>query len=140
MPDRPLLIVVGLLALLALSTTPPAEAQETVLLRLPHGDPEAGKAVFRQMSCFSCHRVQGGKGFPEPISAHRGPTLGGYTAQQATEQLAMSIFDPSHEITGTLRGPREDELSPMPDFSNAMTVRQFLDLIAFIRSLGGGEE
>lgn len=134
---RSTLRTAGLLTLVAASFASPAIAQETVTLRLPHGDPEAGEVVFREMSCPSCHRVEGDRGFPEPVSAHPGPTLGGYTGRQETERLALSIFAPSHEITGTVRGPREDDLSPMPDFSDAMTVRQFLDLIAFIRSLGG---
>jgi hypothetical protein len=47
----------------------------------------------------------------------------------------MSIFAPSHEISANLRRPREDDLSPMPDFSEAMTVRQFMDLVAYVSSL-----
>ena len=43
------------------------------------------------------------------------------------------MLTPSHEISANLR-EREDDLSPMADFSQAMTVRQFLDLIAYIRS------
>ena len=52
----------------------------------------------------------------------------------------MSIFAPSHEISANLRGPREDELSPMGDFSEAMTIRQFIDLVAYLRSLAARGE
>jgi mono/diheme cytochrome c family protein len=138
MSHRSLLLVAGLVVPLGSALASATQAQDTITLRLPHGDAKAGKAVFEEMSCSSCHRVEGEHGFPDPVSSHPGPTLGGYTARQETERVAMSIFAPSHEITGTVRGEREDDLSPMPDFSEAMTVRQFLDLIAFIRSLGAG--
>ena len=112
-----------------------SEASDTVTLKLPRGDSDAGRAAFLALSCTSCHSVSGEQGFPKPVSANRGPTLGGYHGQQTPAQLAVSIFAPSHEITANVREPRDGDLSPMGDFSEAMTVRQFLDLIAYIRSL-----
>ena len=130
MRDRTFRACLGLLVLLAAAAVALAES-ETVKLELPKGDPEAGRAAFVSLGCNSCHRVQGED--DSPVSANPGPTLGHYQGQQQSARLGMSIFAPSHEITGTVRGS-EDELSPMPDFTNAMTVRQFLDIIAYLQS------
>ena len=132
---RSILFGSGLLILLALSIAMAAGDSETVTLTLPAGDPAAGRAAFQALSCTSCHRVAGESDFPEPVSANPGPTLGGYLAREGAERVAMSVFAPSHEIRATLRPGREDELSPMGDFTEAMTVRQFLDLVAYLRSL-----
>lgn len=123
-------IFLGLLAILLLPAVV-ADDAETVKLVLPHGDPEAGRKAFVALGCISCHRVEGEKG--SPVSANPGPTLGRYQGQQGAARLGLSIFAPSHEISATVR-EREDELSPMPDFTRVMTVRQFLDLIAFLQS------
>jgi hypothetical protein len=76
--------------------------------------------------------VAGAEGLPTPTSANPGPTLGHYQAEKGAATLGMSIFDPSHEISATVK-ERDDDLSPMPDFTRVMTVRQFLDLIAFLQ-------
>ena len=47
----------------------------------------------------------------------------------------MAIYSPSHEIRATVRGSHEEGRSPMPDFTRTVTVRQFVDLIAYVRSL-----
>lgn len=110
-----------------------------VTLTLPMGDPVAGREAFLALSCTSCHRVAGETGLPEPVSATPGPTLGRYEGKQGAAAVGMSIFAPSHDITATIPQPREDDLSPMPDFTRAMTVRQFLDIIAYLTSLDEGK-
>jgi mono/diheme cytochrome c family protein len=132
---RSMLLGLGLSVLVILPVSAAGEAPETVTLTLPEGDSNAGRAAFLALSCTTCHRVAGEEGFPEPVSATPGPTLGRYHAQRTPAQLAISIFQPSHEISAFLREPREDDLSPMGDFTEAMTVRQFVDIIAYIRSL-----
>jgi mono/diheme cytochrome c family protein len=132
---RSILYGSGLLILLALPIAMAAEGSGTVTLTLPAGDPVAGRAAFQALSCTSCHRVTGENDFPKPVSANPGPTLGVYLGLEGTSSIASSVFAPSHEIRSTLRGDREDELSPMGDFTEAMTVRQFLDLVAYLSSL-----
>ena len=132
---RSILFSLGLLILLVLFNASADEATDTVTLTLPNGDPTAGRAAFLALSCVSCHRVAGEEGFPKPVSANPGPTLGAYLGRETPAKVAMSIFSPSHEVRATLREPREDDLSPMGNFSEAMTVRQFLDLIAYFRSV-----
>ncbi len=135
----------GLLALLLVLFAFPFSAgaqteriptEKMVTLTLPEGDPPSGRKAFVAMGCPSCHEVLGERDFPTPVSPNRGPTLGSYQAHQEPARLAMSIYSPSHEITGMVREEQKGELSPMPDFTEAVTVRDFLDLIAFIRSLG----
>ena len=132
---RSILFGLGLLISLVLFDATADEATDTVTLTLPNGDAIAGRAAFLVLSCVSCHRVAGEEGFPKPVSANPGPTLGAYLGRETPAKVAMSIFSPSHEIRATLREPREDDLSPMADFSEVMTVRQFLDLIAYLRSV-----
>lgn len=48
---------------------------------------------------------------------------------------ASSIVAPSHEIGPEARKMMEGELSPMGDFSDAMSVRQLIDLVAYLDSL-----
>lgn len=132
---RSVFMGLGFLALAISTTAVTGASSGTVTLTLPEGDPVEGRAAFQALSCTSCHRVSGETDFPDPVSATPGPTLGRYHARQDPARLGMSIFAPSHEITATVRGQREDNLSPMPDFTKVMTVRQFMDLVAYLRSL-----
>jgi len=109
------------------------EEAETVTLVLPLGDPAAGREAFVTLSCSTCHRAETAKDLPPPTSKTPGPTLGRYQAQKTAAELGRSIFEPSHEISATVRG-RDDGLSPMPDFTRTMTIRQYMDLIAFLKA------
>ena len=111
------------------------QSDDPVTLKLPRGDAQAGRAAFVALSCSSCHAVAGEQDLPVPISANRGPTLGPYQGKQGAGRLGLSIIAPSHEISASVRD-RDDDLSPMGDYSEAMTVRQFLDLVEYIRSQG----
>ena len=134
MMQRPILCaLVFLIALMPLMAVA-GEALDVMTLTLPEGDPEAGRAAFLALSCTSCHRATGEPEFPDPVSANPGPEIGRYQGQQSPSRLANSIFAPSHEVSWDQGKSREDDLSPMGDFSEAMTVRQFMDLIAYIRS------
>ncbi len=102
---------------------------------LPLGDPRAGREVFIKMECYSCHRVAG-----EPFSEERkeqrpGPDLSGMGGLHPTEYIAESIINPNAVI---LTGPGytgHDGLSTMPDYSELLTLRQLLDLVAYLKSL-----
>ena len=108
---------------------------EFVPIRLPPGDAAKGRQAFLDLSCVSCHRVSGEIEFPGPVSANPGPTLDAVQALQPAWQVANSIIQPSHMIFEPVGREREDELSPMGDYTEAMTVRQLIDLLAYIRSL-----
>lgn len=105
--------------------------------RLPDGDPAKGRQVVADMKCYQCHRVAGG-GLPVPTADPPVPVvLGGEVPYAKTDgELVTSIINPSHTITPALRTEqvKSGDLSRMPDFSELMTVRQMIDLVAFLQS------
>jgi hypothetical protein len=105
--------------------------------RLPPGDPERGKTAFVDLKCHECHRMAG-VDFPAPTVEPPVPVvLGGEVPHVRTDgDLFTSIVNPSHKIAPGYRPElvERDGRSRMPDFSDVMTVRQMLDLVAFLQS------
>jgi hypothetical protein len=93
---------------------------------LPVGNADAGKEAARAMQCHVCHEIVG-SGFPAPHAELRGPVLGAAHAGRAADSLAAAILAPSHDRAE----------GQMGDYSEAMTVRQLIDIVAYLRSLGG---
>ena len=85
--------------------------------------------------CTSCHLVAGDGELPQPVSANPGPILGTKHAVMAPGALASSVVSLSHIVTEAIAARSGGSLSPMGDFSDAMTVRQLVDLVAYLRSL-----
>jgi len=114
-----------------------AEPESPAGFRLPEGDPVRGQEAFVQLQCHSCHRVVGLE-FPESMADLPVPVLIGGEIATAQEdgEVMTSIINPSHQIAsrfqteGVLRG----ESSRMIDLTEAMTVQQMVDLVAFVRS------
>jgi mono/diheme cytochrome c family protein len=105
--------------------------------RLPAGDPAKGKEVFTQLECYSCHVVEG-QGFPPKATDQTGPQLTGMGAHHPAEYLAESILDPNAVILIDVSewvGP--DGLSKMPSYNDSLTVAQWVDLVAYLKSLTG---
>lgn len=109
----------------------------TVLL--PQGEPHAGRQAFLDLKCVVCHHVPAEQGFPAPVSLSRGPDLDQALRLRARSDLAAAIVLPSHAMSlktsDAIRARGESALSPMPDFSRVMTVRQLADLLAYLQSL-----
>jgi hypothetical protein len=106
---------------------------------LPAGDAEAGKAAFRRMECYSCHKVPGGD-FPEARSSGGvGPDLVPAYSQLPREFLAESIIDSHKYISGTVEHYRglDQVSSKMGDYSSVMTVRELLDITEFLKHRSG---
>jgi L-cysteine S-thiosulfotransferase len=105
--------------------------------RLPDGDVAKGRAAFVQLNCVRCHTVEG-----EQLSAstEKGPVqlaLGGEVRQVKTYgQLVTSIINPNHAIHGAYKAQVTDAQgkSLMPDYTETMTVRQVIDLVAFLQA------
>ena len=104
--------------------------------RLPdNGDTERGQRAFTQLNCYECHTVDGVE-LPEPRPGL--PTvvaLGGPVREIRTDgYLVASIINPSHRFA---RYPREkvavEGESRMPDYADKMTVRQLVDIVAFLQ-------
>jgi mono/diheme cytochrome c family protein len=104
--------------------------------RLPDGDPEAGEATFLALQCNACHIISN---YELPPPAEKGPvqvTLGGEVSRVKTYgELVTSIINPSHKL---VRWYPEEEVSDdgrslMPPFNDRMTVRQLINLVAFLQ-------
>jgi len=111
----------------------------TVTVTLPPGDIQAGRQAFLDLRCAACHAVPSEPDFPAPVSANPGPPIDARLANRDVSYLMASIMTPSHAISTNIsdevRARLEGVLSPMGDFSGAMTVRQLVDLHAYLRSV-----
>jgi len=105
---------------------------------LPDGDPQRGQQVFVDLKCNACHRVQG-VDLPAPVADPPVPVvLGGVVYGVRTDgELAASIIDPSHRLAPGYRVTEVasgGELSRMGDYSEMMSVRELVDLVAFLQA------
>ncbi|MFZ0430287.1 MAG: c-type cytochrome [Acidobacteriota bacterium] len=111
---------------------------------LPEGNVEAGRAVFSQFECYTCHEVKGEE-YPAPtVITPTYVTLGAGQGMKSRTYLAESIIAPSHEFA-TPRPPdgktagdaniMSGRSSRMTDFSDRMTIRQLCDLSAYLEHL-----
>jgi len=122
------------LTVAGLSQARPQEPYQPRRSYLAMGDPAAGRRAYLKLKCNTCHTVAG-----EPIGAKpprlAGPQLGKSVALQSPEQIADSIAAPGHSISKK-SGPWQGSAgSTMGDYTNIMTVRQLIDLVAYLRSL-----
>jgi len=102
---------------------------------LPQGDPRRGREVFMKFECYSCHQVLG-ESFPAPGGEAVGPELSQMGPIHPPEYFVESIMNPSTVIEDRYRAA--DGRSKMPSFNDIMTVDELVDLVAFLKSLGGG--
>jgi len=105
------------------------------------GNVRAGQQAFVEFGCHRCHTVAGVR-LPESAEA-LSPRLelGGETSQiKAYSELVTSVINPEHRISERYRdrlpppaaGP---DSTPMPsEHIDTMTVRQLIDLVAFLDS------
>lgn len=104
---------------------------------IPKGNPAKGKKAFVKLKCTTCHQTADHASAVPPVAAKTGPTLGMTQAEYSSGWIANSIVSPSHTIAIDSDGQSEGgKLSRMPDFTNVMTVRQLIDIIAYIKSQG----
>jgi mono/diheme cytochrome c family protein len=105
---------------------------------MPEGDRAAGKAAFVDLQCSACHTVHGVSDLPAPVAAPPVPvTLGGVTTTAPSDgQLVAAIVHPSHRVSRAYpeEKVKSGSLSRMGDMTDAMTVRQLVDVVAFLQS------
>jgi mono/diheme cytochrome c family protein len=139
---RRLWLILGVTLGFALLVSPLAPAQPPRVppgwgFTMPVGDATAGKQVFETMQCCSCHTVRGQR-FGDPLQnpGGIGPDLTAEHGRLPAEYLAESIVSPSRVLAhGQFRAPYRaaDGRSRMGDYSEIMTVRELIDLVAFLR-------
>lgn len=104
---------------------------------LPEGSIENGKAAFLALHCNTCHRVDGVV-LPPPVgTAPTNIVLGGeVTVIRTYGELVTAVINPSHGLAPGFKKEQinDGKLSPMPEFNDTMTVRQMIDLVAFLQS------
>lgn len=114
----------------------PGPEYDLVQLTLPSGDAAAGRQAFIDLRCTGCHRVTDEPDLPPPVSESMGPDLGPDLVPQSLGILATSIVAPSHAMSirtsSDTRERVDGVLSPMGDYSGVMTVRQLLDVLAYL--------
>lgn len=122
-------------AALAWSCGPPHKSSSG--FHIPDGDPMAGQAAFLELKCNSCHEVKG-VALPPPVATPPVPVvLGGETPRARTDgELVAAIVEPSHKLAPAYPRNRlkSGDLSRMGDFSDAMTVRELIDIVAFLQA------
>jgi cytochrome c2 len=97
---------------------------------LAAGDPEAGKQAFHDLKCTTCHWVSGSvANGPD----NGGPELGSMVASASADEIAVSIIAPSHAVSSKGGLWLEETPQEMVDYSRMMTVRQLMDVIAYLR-------
>jgi mono/diheme cytochrome c family protein len=103
---------------------------------MPPGNPDEGRKVFVAMECFACHQVKG-EDFPRASRTPQGtgPDLTGMGSHHPAEYFAESILSPNRVVVEGPGYAGPDGLSKMPDYADSMTVKQLVDVVAYLKSL-----
>lgn len=104
---------------------------------LPDGDVNAGREAFVRLNCHQCHTVVGESVPKGPLADVITVPLGGEVVRVRTYgQLVTSIINPQHIISPAYRGKYTDPTgrSLMPDYNQTMTVKELVDLVAYLQS------
>ena len=108
---------------------------------VPEGDPVAGREVFVMVQCYACHTIAGEQ-FPpvKPVERAPAPDLTGVGALHPASYLAEAILNPSAVVVEGPGYADAEGFSNMPNFADVLTIRQWLDLVAYLQSLRGSGE
>lgn len=106
---------------------------------LPPGDPKAGRAAYVKFECFKCHAVKGEE-FPgvAKTATEVGPDMTGMGSHHPAGYFAEAIINPNAVILTEKGFTGPDGKSIMPDYSQSMTVRELIDVVAYLKSLKAG--
>lgn len=111
-------------------------AKSTRSFRLPEGDVARGQAAFVALQCHTCHTVPG-VALPAPLVAPSDVlALGGDVVRLRTVgDLLTAIVHPAYELSDKLspEDRRKMRVSRMVSVNDVMTVRQLIDLVAFLQ-------
>ncbi len=107
-------------------------------LTVPSGDPQAGRKVFSKLECYKCHAIKGEQ-FPSTARGPRdaGPDLTGMGSHHPAAYFLESILSPNAVIVTGPGHTGPDGLSVMPDYRDSLRVSELINLVAYIKSLGG---
>lgn len=104
--------------------------------RIPAGNADKGLLAFNELRCAQCHTVAGVDTFTvEPYEDGLVVPLGGEVYRVKTYgELITAIIHPSESIRPDvlLRYDMPDGKSLMPDYTDAMTTGQLMDIATFL--------
>jgi len=100
----------------------------------PEGDAGKGREVFARLECFACHAV-GGEKFPRP--SRPGPALTEVGRHHPAGYLFESVVNPNAVVVEAPGYTGPDGRSIMPDYRDSLSARELIDLVAYLKSLGG---
>jgi len=108
----------------------------------PPGDAEAGRVLFVEYGCHSCHVVRGAQLPPVDRAADdvvEGPELTGMGSHHPAGYFAEAIVNPNAVLVDGPGYIGADGRSAMPDYPD-ITLEELADLVAYLQSLteGGG--
>lgn len=107
---------------------------------VPPGDAARGRELFADFECYKCHAIKTEK-FPVPEDGtYVGPELTGMGRIHPAEYIAESILFPNAVIEDEPGNTGPDGLSKMPSYAESLSVPQWLDLVAYLKSLTAGGE
>ena len=107
---------------------------------VPPGNIEQGRELFRQLECYKCHEIKTER-FPIPSDGkYTGPELTGMGRIHPPEYIAESILYPNAVIVDEPGATGPDGLSLMPSFADTLSLAQWVDLVAYLKSLTEGGE
>jgi sulfur-oxidizing protein SoxX len=129
--------LVALVALFGAAVGCDSGRHTTAGFHLPEGNVEQGKVAFVALGCNSCHAVTG-VDLPKPTVQPAVPVvLGGEVPEKLSDAyLVTSMIDPSYQLAPPY--PKDQITaggqSRMPHYADKMTVRQLIDVTAFLQS------
>jgi hypothetical protein len=97
----------------------------------PDGDAKAGKSVFIDMKCYSCHTIEIPGEKLTSRSKGAGPDLTSY-AVLPKEYLAESIIK-AHAIVAAPGYTVKEGRAAMGEYNHFLTVQEVIDLVAFLK-------
>jgi mono/diheme cytochrome c family protein len=101
----------------------------------PKDDVAKGRAAFTKFECYACHEVKGEK-FPAPREPGKvGPELSHMGPLHEVDYFAEAVLNPGAVIERGMSYQAADGSSKMPSFNDSMTVRELIDLVAYLRAL-----
>jgi Cu/Ag efflux protein CusF len=131
------LFLVGLVPVVAAEKAPSVKANAAEMhhprgwrFTMPKGEPAKGRAVFEKFECYDCHEVRG-ENFPYPTDS--APELSQMGPLHPVEYFAESVIHPDALVPKGYRNAQGK--SPMTDFTDKMTLRELIDVSAYIASL-----
>lgn len=131
---RTIFVVVMLTCLAGCDTGPKSAKGFT----LPEGDAKLGQQAFVHFRCYDCHSVPGVDLPPSEQPDQVVVRLGGQVAKTKTYgELVTSIVNPSHRLAAGYAESlvtTDEGQSRMTNYNEVMTVKQLIDLVAFLQS------